>query len=138
MGFAAAVEAIGGWADATLPLQRRLETGVREAGGAIIAAEADRAGWITAVHMPGVAAATQIMHFALAGISVSAGEACSSGSIHQSHVLRAMGVAAEPANKVIRTSPSPSTTEAEHAVFLPTSRAQRTRAGSTRTKAAGR
>src|SRR3546814_3578204 len=33
MGFAAAVEAIGGWADATLPLQQRLATGVREAGG---------------------------------------------------------------------------------------------------------
>src|SRR3546814_21050739 len=89
MGFAAAVEAIGGWADATLPLQQRLETGVREAGGAIIAAEADRAGWITAVHMPGVAAATQIMHFDLAGISVSAGAACSSGSMRQSHVPRA-------------------------------------------------
>src|SRR3546814_11381781 len=31
MGFAAAGEAIGGWADATLPLQQRLETGVRTA-----------------------------------------------------------------------------------------------------------
>src|SRR3546814_11990112 len=58
MGFAAAVEAIGGWADATLPLQQRLGTGVREAGGEIIAAEADRGGWDTAVHMTGVAAAT--------------------------------------------------------------------------------
>src|SRR3546814_15979691 len=36
MGFAAAVEAIGGWADATLPLQQRLETAVREEGGALI------------------------------------------------------------------------------------------------------
>src|SRR3546814_20817684 len=44
MGFAAAGEAIGGWADATLPLQQRLETGVREAGGALIAAAADREG----------------------------------------------------------------------------------------------
>src|SRR3546814_21041493 len=65
MGFAAAVEAIGGWADATLPLQRRLGTGVREAGGAILAAEAARAGRITAGQLQGVAPAAQTIHFAI-------------------------------------------------------------------------
>lgn len=133
MGFAAAVEAVAGWADATLPLQKRLETGVREAGGAIIAADADRAGWISAVQMPGVAAATQLMHFDLAGVAVSAGAACSSGSMKQSHVLQAMGVAADAANEVIRVSLAPSTTAAEIDAFLAAWRTLRDRAG---TKAA--
>src|SRR3546814_11750070 len=79
--------------------------------------------------MPGVAAATQIMHFDLAGISVSAGAACSSGSMRQSHVLRAMGVAADAANEVIRASLAPSTTAAEIDGFLAAWRALRDRAG---------
>ena len=56
------------------------------------------------IAMPGAAAETQLMAFDLAGISVSAGSACSSGKVAASHVLRAMGVDEERAGSAIRVS----------------------------------
>ena len=57
--------------------------------------------------MPGVPAAAQMMQLDLAGIAVSAGSACSSGSLKTSHVLAAMGMAEEAAREVIRVSFGP-------------------------------
>ena len=57
--------------------------------------------------MPGVPAAAQMMQLDLAGIAVSAGSACSSGSLKTSHVLPAMGLAEEEAREVIRVSFGP-------------------------------
>ena len=54
----------------------------------------------------------------LAGISVSAGSACSSGKVGQSHVLMAMGLAPEIGRSTIRISLGWSTTEADIATFL--------------------
>jgi cysteine desulfurase len=54
--------------------------------------------------MAGVAAETQVIAFDLAGIAVSAGAACTSGKVTRSHVLDAMGVAAERARCAIRVS----------------------------------
>ncbi|GIX08752.1 cysteine desulfurase family protein [Elioraea sp.] len=45
-----------------------------------------------ALALPGVPAATQVMALDLAGVEVSAGAACSSGKVAESHVLRAMGL----------------------------------------------
>ena len=56
------------------------------------------------ISMPGVLAETQIMKFDLAGIMVSAGSACSSGKVQNSHVLRAMGVKESEASSAIRVS----------------------------------
>ena len=56
------------------------------------------------ISMPGVLAETQIMKFDLAGIMVSAGSACSSGKVHNSHVLKAMGVKESEASSAIRIS----------------------------------
>ena len=61
--------------------------------------------------MPGVTSASQLVQFDLAGIAVSAGSACSSGSMKPSRVLAAMGVAAEIAGSVIRVSFGPETSE---------------------------
>ena len=56
------------------------------------------------IALPGVDAETQIMALDLAGISVSAGAACSSGKVGESHVLGAMGVEKELGRCAIRIS----------------------------------
>jgi cysteine desulfurase len=58
----------------------------------------------TCVSMPGVAAETQVMALDLAGVCVSAGSACSSGKVHRSAVLAAMGVEDAEAGWAIRIS----------------------------------
>jgi cysteine desulfurase len=54
--------------------------------------------------MRGVPAAAQLIQFDLAGIAVSAGSACSSGSLKPSHVLQALGMDDAAAGEVIRVS----------------------------------
>ena len=46
----------------------------------------------TCLALPGVTAETQVIALDLAGIAVSAGAACSSGKVTESHVLAAMGL----------------------------------------------
>jgi cysteine desulfurase len=52
----------------------------------------------------GMQAETLLMAFDLAGVALSAGSACSSGKVERSHVLMAMGVAAELAGAAVRVS----------------------------------
>jgi cysteine desulfurase len=59
--------------------------------------------------MPRVSSASQLIQFVLAGIAVSAGSACSSGSMKASRVLAAMGLASDIAGSVVRASFGPST-----------------------------
>ncbi len=99
-------------------LREHLEQEVAAAGGTIIASNAPRIATIGAYAMPGVASASQLVQFDLAGISVSAGSACSSGSMKSSRVLVAMGVADEIASSVIRVSFGPATSEADIERFL--------------------
>jgi len=68
--------------------------------------------------MPGVSSETQLIHFDLAGICVSAGSACSSGRIEPSHVLQAMGYSADEANSALRISMGWATTEMEVERFI--------------------
>ena len=63
--------------------------------------------------MPGVSSETQVIALDLAGIAVSAGSACSSGKVHASHVLEAMGVGDDVAGGAIRVSMGWNTTKAE-------------------------
>jgi cysteine desulfurase len=60
--------------------------------------------WIQAITMPGVSAAAQLIRFDMAGIAVSAGSACSSGTLKASRTLRAFGVPEDEANCTIRVS----------------------------------
>lgn len=58
----------------------------------------------TYISMLGVSAETQVMALDLAGVCVSAGSACSSGKVHRSAVLAAMGVEDAEAGSAIRIS----------------------------------
>ena len=81
--------------------------GIAAAGGESSPAPPPRIATIACYRMPGVPAAAQMMQFDLAGIAVSAGSACSSGSLKTSHVLTAMGMPEEEAREVIRVSFGP-------------------------------
>jgi cysteine desulfurase len=54
----------------------------------------------------------------LAGVAVSSGSACSSGKVHPSHVLAAMGVARDEAGSAIRVSLGWRTAEGDIERFL--------------------
>ncbi|HYX47790.1 MAG TPA: aminotransferase class V-fold PLP-dependent enzyme [Sphingomicrobium sp.] len=99
-------------------LRQRLESEISSEGGLVIASGAPRIATIAAYAMPGVSSANQLIQLDLAGISVSAGSACSSGSMKPSRVLSAMGMPEEIASTVIRVSFGPSTSEADVDRFL--------------------
>jgi cysteine desulfurase len=68
---------------------------------------------LLSVGIPGADPATLLMGLDLAGVAVSSGSACSSGSQAGSHVLAAMGIAPEGDYAAVRFSFGPSTTAAE-------------------------
>jgi cysteine desulfurase len=84
----------------------------------VIAAGSERLATIAAYAMPGVASASQLVQLDLAGIAVSAGSACSSGSMKPSRVLAAIGLDAEIAASVIRVSFGPETSDADVERFV--------------------
>ena len=94
-------------------LRSKLDQAIESEGGSVIAPASERIPTIGAYAMPGSASASQLVQFDLAGIAVSAGSACSSGSMKPSRVLESMRVPPEIAATVIRVSFGPSTTE-EH------------------------
>ena len=119
-GMAAALES-GAFAEAMprlAELRRQLEEEIVTGAGIVIAAQAPRIATIGAYGLPGVASASQLVQFDLAGIAVSAGSACSSGSLKPSRVLAAMGVDPGLAGCVIRVSFGPDTAEADIERFL--------------------
>ena len=118
LGFAAALEAGADWVEGATRLRAKLEDAIVSAGGDIVAPEARRSPTIGAYRMPGVTASAQLIQLDMAGIAVSAGSACSSGSMKPSHVLRAMGWEDTAAAEVIRVSFGWPTTEAEVDRFI--------------------
>ncbi len=76
--------------------------------------------YIRAIAMPGLSAQAQLMRFDMAGIAVSQGSACSSGTMKRSHVLIAMGLPDELADRTIRVSFGWTTTRAEVERFCET------------------
>lgn len=115
-GFAAAARAAAPhplWAE----LRARLEAGAKGCGAVVIGESAPRLPNTSALALPGVPAQTQVIALDLAGIAVSAGSACSSGRVQQSHVLAAMGLGAL-AGETIRVSLPWSVSPADIEAFL--------------------
>jgi cysteine desulfurase len=132
LGYAAAVSEPEDLAR-MVQLRGVLEAAICDAGGEIVGNASPRTPLIGAYRMPGVSAAAQLIRFDLGGISVSAGSACSSGSMRPSHVLSAMGWREPELREVVRVSFGRSTTEVEVARFA---EAWRTIADEARARAA--
>jgi len=120
MGMAAAL-ASGAHRDAMPRMkafQQRLEAGVLSAGGAVIAADAERIPAISAIALEGASRDSLLIQLDLAGFAVSAGSACASGKMKASRVLSAMGVPIAIADGALRLSFGPQTTEADVDAFV--------------------
>jgi cysteine desulfurase len=103
-GMAAALAEGPGWIERIAELRAHLDGAIQEAGGLVVARDTPRLPTVASYRMPGMPAAAQLIRFDSAGFAVSAGSACSSGSLKPSHVLAAMGMDAQAAGEVIRVS----------------------------------
>ena len=99
-------------------LRATLDDAIRRSGGEIVGEASRRHPAIGAYRMPGVASATQLIRFDIAGFAVSAGSACASGSLKPSHVLAAMGWDEATGREVVRVSFGRTTDEADIAAFV--------------------
>lgn len=118
LGMVAALETREDWLSRAAALRVRLDTGIEAAGGQVVARDAPRIASIASYRMPGLSARAQLIQFDLAGISISAGSACSSGSLKASHVLGAMGWDETAASEVVRVSFGPYTCDSDIDRFL--------------------
>jgi cysteine desulfurase len=118
MAMVAALEAGFGWMSEAGRLRAVLDAGILAEGGEVVAQGSLRLATIACYRMPGISASSQLIGFDMAGISVSAGSACSSGTLKSSHVLSAMEWDAQAAGEVIRVSFGPETNEAEIIRFI--------------------
>lgn len=116
LGMTAALEASSDpyvAADVLEPLEM-LADECRKLGGTWLSDRlSDPTPYIRAIAMPGMSGTAQVMRFDMAGIAVSQGSACSSGTMKTSRVLEAMQVPPETAANTIRVSLGWNTTRAE-------------------------
>jgi len=84
----------------------------------VIGADAERLANTACVALAGTQSETLVIKLDLAGVSVSAGSACSSGKVGASHVLAAMQVPEALAAGAVRISLGPDTTDDDIAAFL--------------------
>jgi cysteine desulfurase len=118
IGFATALDAGFAWMEKAVRLREVLDAAITASGGIVVAEASSRLATIGSYRMPGVAASSQLINFDMAGIAVSAGSACSSGTLKTSHVLGAMGWDERSASEVVRVSFGADTSESDIARFL--------------------
>jgi cysteine desulfurase len=118
LAMAAALEVKADWLEQARELRAFLDGAIEQAGGEVVAGGSQRSPAIASYRMPGVGSSAQLIQFDMAGVSVSAGSACSSGTIKASHVLTAMGWDARAAGEVVRVSFGPATRRADVERFL--------------------
>ena len=107
IGLATALEmavAEQAWLVGAAELRGYLEAEIRALGAEVIAADAPRLPTIGAYRLPGVHASLALIRCDSAGIAISAGSACSSGSMKPSDTLLAMGMSEATAREVFRVS----------------------------------
>jgi len=104
-GFGAAAKAIGDLQPVAI-LRDRMERRLKAVARAlrIWGEGAARLPNTSCFGVRGLKSETQVIALDLAGVAVSAGSACSSGKVRQSHVLTAMGADAVDAGSAIRVS----------------------------------
>lgn len=83
----------------------------------VIGAKVARLANTSAIAVPGWRGETQVMQMDLAGFAISAGSACSSGKVRESHVLRSMGYDELTSASAIRVSIGATTTQSELDAF---------------------
>jgi cysteine desulfurase len=100
-------------------LRSRIEADIaRIAPDAVIVAQnAERLPGTLCFAVAGMQAETLLIAFDLAGVSLSAGSACSSGKVERSHVLTAMGMAPGLASAAVRVSLGWSSAESDAEQF---------------------
>lgn len=118
LAMAAALEESRDWMGEALRLRILLDSAIIAGGGEIVAGDAPRIPTIASYRMPGKAARAQLIQFDMAGIAVSAGSACSSGTLKTSPVLKAMGWDDKAADEVVRVSFGRGTSEDDVRRFI--------------------
>lgn len=98
----------------------KIETAVKTAApeAVIFGADAARIANTTMFALPGAPSETQLIALDLAGICVSNGSACSSGTVKASHVLKAMGADERVVGSSLRVSLGWNTTERDVDFFI--------------------
>lgn len=101
-------------------LRDRFERELMQAvpGAVVVAASSPRLANTSCVAFPGRTAESLLIKLDLAGIAVSAGAACSSGKVGESHVLTAMGLEPALSKAALRVSLGPQTSGAEIEALL--------------------
>lgn len=112
LGAAAAAADPAHWAAVAL-LAERLEAGLLRLGARIHGAGAPRVGNTINAGFPGARGESIVIALDLAGVAISTGAACTSGSIKPSPVLLAVGLTPEQAREGVRVSLGPGNTDAE-------------------------
>lgn len=118
MAMAAALEADRSWLEHAVVLRDRIDAAILEAGGISLCRDVARVPSIASYRMPGKSANAQLIALDAQGFAVSAGSACSSGSLRTSHVLKAMGMDNKAASEVIRVSLGRETTRSQVDRFI--------------------
>ncbi len=119
-GFAAAVSAIAEDETSRIAslrdrIERRLKAAAPEV--TIWGEGVERLPNTICLSAPGWPSEIQVIALDLAGFAVSAGSACSSGKVRQSHVLKAMGASDDQAGTALRVSLGWTTTQDEADAF---------------------
>lgn len=119
-GFAEALkEAVHNEATSSARLQKLQEKIEKNLTQAIVyGKESLRTSHVVCLGMPSAPSHLQLIAFDLEGIAVSAGAACSSGTMKESHVLKAMGIQSSEIQCAIRISMGWKTQENEIDTFM--------------------